>query len=114
MKSNLGPRLKTAALYIVFNAIAYFGLPYAAAYIEISTGAAQGTLLTVVPLMSCCISIAVGYFYGKRASRDPIMPVVCALLVLICYGGSAWIYVPVAALASFIGQCLGTLYQKRG
>lgn len=114
MKSNLGPRLKKAALYIVINALGYFMLPYAAAYIEISTGAAQGTLLRAVPIMSCVISLAVGYFYGKQASRDPIMPLVCAVFTLLAYGVSAWLYVPFAALASFIGQCLGDLYRNRG
>lgn len=113
MKSNLGERLIKAIPYIIINILAYLVLPYAAAYIESYTASAMGTLQTVAPLMSCAVSIAVGYFYGKEAGRDPLMPVICGILVLVGYGKTAWLYVPIAALFSFIGQCFGWLYRKR-
>lgn len=116
MNSNLGPRLKKSWPYMLVTFLFYTVMPYAAAYIEMTTGAQRGTLFNMTPILDCCASIAIGYFYGRRCSRDPIMPVWCAamfaLAMIIYYGSSAWIYVPLAALSSFIGQCFGNLYRR--
>lgn len=111
MKSNLGPRLKKALLYIIFTAVMYLTLPLLA----ISMQSAQ--FYNAVPVLDCCAALGVGYFYGRKAKRDPIMPLVSAVLFLPCmfvfYNLTAWIYMPLAALASFIGECFGASYQDK-
>ncbi len=118
MNSNLGPRLKKSWPYMLVTFLFYTVTPFAAACIELSTGAPAGTLFNLTPILDCCVSVAIGYFYGKRCARDPIMPLFCGAAFLIemavYYGASAWIYVPLAALSSFIGQCFGNLYANRG
>lgn len=117
MKSNLSPRLKKSWPYMLVTGLMYLALPFAAAYIEMSLQAARGVIFNLTPIVNCCISIAIGYFYGKRCGRDPIMPLFCAAMFLLCmllyYGASAWIYIPIAALSSFVGQCFGNLYKNR-
>ena len=70
-----------------------------------------------VPAIDCCCALAIGYFYGRVAKRDPIMPLFSALLFVPCmfifFNVTAWIYIPIAALASFIGECFGAVYQGK-
>lgn len=111
MESNLKPRLKKALPYIILLAVAYLLLPLSA----IAAGSKE--FFNAVPMLDCCAAMGVGYFYGKKASRDPIMPLFSAGLFLPCmlvfYNITAWIYMPIAALTCYLGQCFGSLYAKR-
>lgn len=110
MKSNLVPRLKIAVPYIIVTAVLYLAIPFIMA-------AAKSPYYYGAPLLDCCVSLGVGYFYGRVAKRDPIMPLAAALLFLICmftfFNSSAWIFIPLTALCSFIGQCFGSTYQGK-
>lgn len=110
MKSNLGPRLETARIYIVFTAVMYYTLPF------IGLGTSP-QIYNAVPILDCCVALGVGYFYGTKAKRDPIMPLVSALLFLPCmfifFNTSAWIYLLVAPLMSFVGECFGAMYKGK-
>ena len=111
MKSNLAPRLKKAVPYIIITAFAYLTLPLWAAYLQ------NGTFYTAVPILDCCVALLVGYFYGRVAKRDPIMPAFSAALFVPCmfvfFNITAWVYIPLTALASFIGECFGAVYQGK-
>ncbi len=117
MESNLGPRLRHALPYIIFTAVCFFLLPFAAAAIEMKTAPGSGTLFRAVPIIDCCVCMAVGYFYGRKAKRDPIMPLASGLLFLLCipvfFNATAWIYVILAGASSFLGECFGALYGGR-
>ncbi len=118
MKSNLGPRFKTALPYIIVTAVLYIAATPLLAFLEMLTAGGSGMLLLAAPIATCCLALAVGYFYGKKASRDPIMPLMSALLFIplmfIYFNLSAWIYIPVAAVCSFIGECFGAVHSKFG
>lgn len=115
MKSNLGPRLAKALPYIIFTVVVFLGLPYFAAYVEMTVAPRSG-LLFASPVLMCCVAMAVGYFYGLKNGRDPIMPLASALAYLLCMllvlDLSFWICLPLAALASYIGECFGHLRGK--
>ncbi len=111
MKSNLGPRLKKSALYIIFTAVMYISLPVIAMSMN------RADIYNLTPILDCCCALAIGYFYGRKAKRDPIMPLASGVLFIPClfvfYNPTAWIYIPIAALCSFIGECFGSLYQGK-
>ena len=111
MKSNLRPRLRRARLYIIFAGVMFYTLPLLA----MSTG--SPAFYNLVPVLDCCVALGDGYFFGRAAKRDPILPAACALLFVPCmfifYYVSAWIYIPLLALSAFIGQCFGASYQDR-
>lgn len=111
MKNNIWPRLKRAALYIVFVLVMFYTLPLLA----MSTGSKM--LYNAVPVLDVCVALGVGYFFGRVGKRDPLFPAVCALLFLPCmfifFNTSAWIYIPIIALAAFVGQCFGAGYQDK-
>ena len=111
MKSNLGPRLKKALPYIIVTLAMYLALPLMA------VGMQNARFYNTVPVLDCCVALGVGYFYGRVAKRDPIMPLASAVLFLPCmfvfYNLKAWVFLPLAALASFIGECFGASYQDK-
>lgn len=111
MKSNLPERLKKSLVYIILTLGIYVALPFAA------IGMGRADIYTIVPLIDCCAVCAVGYFYGRKHGRDPLMPFMSAALFLPCmlifYNFSAWIYLPLLMLFSFFGECIGKLYQGK-
>lgn len=111
MKSNFGKRIVKALPYIIVTLVVYVALPLCA------MAAKSVAVYNLVPIFDCCAAMAVGYFFGRRGGRDPVMPLFSALLFLPCmaifYNLTAWIYMPVAALASFLGECVGALYQNK-
>ena len=117
MKSNLGPRLQKAAPYIIATMVIFFSLPYIAAYIEMTVAPGAG-LLFASPILDCCAAMAIGYFYGKKNGRDPIMPLVSALTFVLCmillFDASFWICIPIAAVMSYLGECFGFLKGRYG
>lgn len=112
MKSNLGERLQKAAPYIIATMLIFFALPYIAAYIEMTVAPGAG-LLFLTPIIDCCAAMAIGYFYGKKNGRDPIMPLASFLAFLLCmvfvFDASFWICLIVAPLFSYLGECFGYL-----
>lgn len=111
MKSNLKSRLLKALPYIIVLAVIYVLLPLSAAC------AKSAEFYMAVPMLDCCAAMGVGYFYGKKEARDPIMPVFSAVLFLPCmlvfFNNSAWIYMLIAALTCYLGQCFGAVARKR-
>ena len=112
MKSNLPARLKRALPFIILTLGIYAALPFAA--VAVGSGALY---IVGVPLLDCCAACAVGFFYGKKNGRDPLMPVLCSLLfipiIYVFYNFSAWIYLLLLPLLCFFGQCMGNLYRGR-
>lgn len=112
MKSNLAPRLKKALPFIIVLAAVYVLLPILALF-----AAKSKTFYNAAPMLDACAAMLVGYFYGKRASRDPIMPIFSAVLFLPCmmvfFNITAWIYMPISALTCYLGQCFGAAARKR-
>lgn len=111
MKTNLPDRLKKSLVYIILTFGIYVALPFAA------IGMQRADIYTLVPIFDCTAVCAVGYFYGRKHGRDPIMPLASAVVfipvMLFFYNISAWIYLPLLALSSFFGECIGKLYQGR-
>ncbi len=112
MKTNLPKRLLRALPFIIVTLGIFLALPFAA----IALG--NGALYVVgVPLLDCCGVCAVGYFYGRKNGRDPLMPVISGVLfvpiMFIFYNSSAWIYLLLLPIFSYVGECIGTLYGQR-
>ena len=111
MKSNLPERLRKSLVHIVLTFGIYLALPFAA------IGMGRADIYNLVPILDCCAVCTVGYFYGRKRGRDPIMPIASALLFIplmfVFYNASAWIYMPLLALSSFFGECIGKLYQGK-
>lgn len=112
MKSNLKPRLLRALPFIIVLGVTYFVLPLSAAVYQVS-----GNVYRLLPMIECCATMVVGYFYGKKAAHDPLLPIVSAVLFLPCmlvfFGKAAWIYVFIAAITCYLGQCFGAVARKR-
>lgn len=111
MKTNLPKRLLRSLPYATVVLAVYFALPFAA------IGAQRGDTYNLVPILDCLGCCAVGYFYGRKNGRDPLFPLLCALLFLapmfIFYNASAWIYLILTATGAYLGQCIGVLYQNK-
>ena len=116
MKQNLGPRLKKALPYIIATAVLYLIIPPILIFAEFYVANGSGMLYMASPAAICCAAIGVGYFYGKKSGRDPIMPLASAVLFLapmfVYYNVTAWIYAPIAAVCSFLGECFGAVNAK--
>lgn len=116
MKSNLGPRFKKALPYIIATATLYLLIPPVLILIEFYTANGSGTLFNASPAAICCAALGIGYLYGKKANRDPIMPLMSAALFLlpmfVYYNVTAWIYAIIAAGCSFLGECFGAVNAK--
>ena len=111
MKTNLPERFKKALAYIVVTLGIYIALPFAA------MGLGRADIYNLVPIFDCTAVCAVGYFFGRKHGRDPVMPVASAVVFLpvmtFFYNFTAWVYLPILALSSFFGECLGNLYRGR-
>lgn len=111
MKSNLGKRFLKALPYAAVILAIYFALPFAA------IGMRRGDIYNMVPILDCCGCMAAGYFYGRKNGRDPLLPLISAVLFLpvmfIFYNVTAWIYLILTALGTYFGQCIGNLYQGK-
>lgn len=112
MKSNLKPRLLKALPFIIVLGVLYFLLPLSAAVYQVS-----GQVYMLLPMLDCCLAMIVGYFYGKKSAHDPLLPVCSAglffLSMLLFFGETAWIYIPISALTCYLGQCFGAAAAKR-
>lgn len=111
MKSNLGPRLLRALPYIIVTVVVYVALPL------LAYSARNDMLYMTAPALDCCAAMVVGYFYGKKAARDPIMPLFSGLLFVPCmyvfYNVTAWVYIFIAMALSFLGECFGAATMRR-
>lgn len=112
MKTNLPDRIRKALVYIVLVLGIYVALPFAA------MGIGRADIYNyLVPLLDWCAAFGVGYLYGRRHGRDPVMPLACGIMfvpvMFFFYYISAWIHIPILALCCFLGQCLGKLYRGR-
>ena len=112
MRTNLPERLKKALVYIILVFGIYVALPFAA------MGMGRADLYNyLVPILDWCAVFAVGFSYGKRNGRDPVLPAACAVMFIpvmfFFYYISAWVHIPILALCCFFGQCLGNLYRGR-
>ncbi len=111
MKTNLPKRLLQALPYAAVILAVYLALPFGA------MGLGRADIYNIVPLLDCCGCMAVGYFYGRKHGRDPVLPLVSALLFLpmmfIFYNTTAWIYLILTAIFAYLGQCIGNMYQSK-
>ena len=111
MNTNLPERIRKSMVHIVLTFGIYVALPFAA------IGMGRVDFYNLVPIFDCTAACAVGYFYGRKHGRDPVMPLASAILFLPCmfifYNASAWVYMPLLAVSSFFGECIGKLYQGR-
>lgn len=112
MKTNLPKRLRRASVYMVLTFGIYLALPFMAIALDNSALYVVG-----VPLLDCCGCMAVGYFYGRKNGRDPLMPAASAILFIpimfMFYNSTAWVYIILMALFSFLGECVGCMFQGK-
>lgn len=71
-------------------------------------------MLCIIPLIAFSCSV----IYGVRQGFDYLMPMIAVILffptIFIYYNESAWIYVIIYGIVTFIGNGIGnTFYQKR-
>lgn len=76
------------------------------------TGSAMFTMLVMIPILSFITSLILGY----RDKLQPLFPL-CVMIVFIpsiylFYNESAWIYILVYGIISFVGNLIGSIISK--
>lgn len=111
VKSKRGIFMKTIKKiipYLLVQLLIFYFIPT----VIKDTGSAMVTMLVMIPILSFITSLILGY----RDKLQPLFPL-CVMLVFIpsiyfFYNESAWIYILVYGIISFVGNLIGSIISK--
>lgn len=96
--------------YLIVTVIFYYSLPFICY-------ALKSPFYNLTPAVDVCVSMAVGFFYGKRFGGDWLMALEAAAVFIPCvymfFNQTAWIYVLVIAIFSAFAVFIGAVFRKR-
>ena len=95
--------------YIIFLSIIFYVLPL----LIIDTGSGMFILVLVIPVLIFVCSV----IYGIKHGFSPLFTLITAILfapsILIFYNSTAWIYIVVYSIISFVGNIIAIIPHKK-
>ncbi len=78
---------------------------------------AIGSIYNMVPMFDLCFGMVVGFFYGRNKGGDWLVALESGAAFIPCvyifFNTTAWIYVPIIAIATALGILLGKVFGDR-
>lgn len=103
-------RFEKTMFYLIVTLVFYYGLPILFAVLKVP-------LFNALPAVDICVSLAVSFFFGKRHGGDWLIVLECAAAfipaIYMFYNQTAWIFVPLIALASLFSLFIGVVFKNR-
>lgn len=97
--------------YLIFEILVFYGLPIIFLIFEIRE------FYALLPVIDLCFALAVGFFFGKKCGGDWLMALESGAVFIPCiyifFNSTAWIYVPVIAVASLFSLFIGAVFRNR-
>lgn len=103
-------RFEKTMIYLIVTVIFYYGLPILFAVLKVP-------VFNALPWIDICVALAVNFFFGKKYGGDWLMPLESAAAfvpaIYMFYNETAWIFVPIIAIASLFSLFIGTVFKNR-
>lgn len=103
-------RFENTMFYLIVTVVFYYGLPILFAVMRVP-------LFNLLPAIDICVALAVNFFFGKRHGGDWLMPLESAAAfvpaIYMFYNETAWVFVPVIAIAALFSLFIGTVFKNR-
>lgn len=103
-------RFEKTMFYLIVTVVIYYGLPILCAVLRMP-------VFNVLPLVNICAALAINFFFGKKYGGDWLMSLESAAAfvpaIYMFYNETAWIFVPIIAIASLFSLFIGVVFKNR-
>lgn len=79
--------------------------------------AALGSIYNMIPMFDLCAGMVIGFFFGRNHGNDWLVALESGAAFVPClfifFNTTAWVYVPIIAVATALGVVLGKVFGDR-